>query len=263
MSNLKMRIAVALALTVFFASVAPIRATDYNPGVSTGQWIKYDGIQAVGAFAISDANNTDWMKMEVTQVSGKNVTLHMTAQYTNGTAADEMGLNVNVETGWSNESDTNGNFFLIAGNLQEGDTLPGLDIGFGPMKVNKTETRTYLSTSRTVNIVNTTIYEAGVMDYRSLQIYDQTSGMLLEINVSMVNTMMPTANMAFAFSTTETSFFGTSEGGGNGWLQDNILYIAAIVIVIIVVIAAVAVLMQKKKPPTTEPTTKSSTTKTE
>jgi len=58
MQNLKLKATIALAFLVFFASITPIRATDYNSGVSTGQWVKYDGIQVVGSFAISDANNT-------------------------------------------------------------------------------------------------------------------------------------------------------------------------------------------------------------
>ena len=221
--------------------------------------MKYDGIQVVGSFAISDANNTDWMKMEVTDVSGKNVTLHMTAQYKNGTAANAMGLNVNVETGWSNQSGTYDTFFLIAGNLQEGDTLPGLDMGFGAMKINNTETRTYAGASRSVSIVNTTMSVPSVMDYSFIFVYDQASGMLLEMNMSIVYITMPTANMSVSFSVIDASFFTS---GDTGWLQDNMLYIVAIIIIVIVVIGATIVLSRKKKPPVTESPTKSSTQET-
>ena len=263
MQNLKMRIAVALALTVFFASITPIRATDYNPGVTTGQWVKYGNMTVVGSSPIPDANQTDWMKLEVTDVSGKNITLHMSGAYKNGTAAPEQGIACNIETGWGNMTDYGGNVYVIATNLQQNDVIPGM-IPLMTITVNSTETRTYLSTDRTVNIVNLTMSSPGFMDQSFFMVYDKISGMLLEVNVNVTITseLIPTGNTYMSFSATDTNIFGSNAGGGAGWLQDNMLYVATIIIVIIVVVVAAVILMRKKKPSTTEPPTKSSTTET-
>ena len=233
-----------LTLVLLITLVAPAKATDYNPGVTTGQWAKYGNVTVVGSFPIPDANNTDWMKIEVTDVSGKNLTLHMSGQYKNGTAATEFGLACNIETGWNNMSASGGNFYVIAANLQEDDIIPEL-FPMLIMKVNTTATRTYFGTDRTVNIINTTWSYPSVIDYSFLMIYDKASGMLMEMNMSIAYYSSPSMSMTMSFNITDTNIFGST---------DYTIYIAAAIIIIIIVAAAAIMLTRKKKSPTSTET---------
>jgi len=262
MSNLKLKIAFASACLILIASTASIQATTYTPSVSTGQWIKYGNVQSSTnqTGVPEDFDQTDWMKLEVTDVTGKNVTLHLTGKYKNGTDVDEMGMNVNVETGWVNGSF--GNIILIAGNLQENDVLPLIPLGtLSPttdsMKINKTETRTYLGSSRTVNIVNLTMSLLGLLDFQYLAIYDKPSGLLLEMNMSTASSLYPSSNSQMSFSVTDTNVFAA--GGGGGAIDSNTLYIIIAVVIIIVIVVVAAILM-RKKPPTTPPSKQETST---
>jgi hypothetical protein len=253
MSNLKSKFAIALACALLVAFVTPIWATEYNVGVSEGQWIKYGNFVATGSGS-ADVNNTDWMKMEVVTVSGKNVTLHESGKFKNGTDTPESGSICNVETGWMNG--TSGGFFLIiAANLQEGDTLPVPPPGT-PLTINKTETGTYAGVSRSVNIYNLTVSMATYGSSTLVMIWDKASGMLLEMKMEMTSTITPSQNMRMSFSATDTNIFVT---GPAGWLLENIIYIVIIVVAVIVVVAAV-VLMRRRKPKPPPPTTTTKTT---
>ena len=241
MSNVKLRIAIALALLVFATSFASIRATDYNPGVSSGQYAKYGNFYGTGSS--STFNDADWMRIDVVDVSEKNVTLHMSGMYKNGTNADESGSIVNVETGAVNGS-SGGYFIVIAANLKEGDVIPGAVGPTGPLTINTTDTRSYLGASRAINILNLTTSTGGYMDYSYIEIYDQVSGILLELNMSATSTLYPASNMQMSFSITETNIFSASP---IDVVANNLIYIVIAVVLIIIVVAAV-VLMRRKKP---------------
>jgi len=257
--RLKSKTTMILALVILVGCTAPTLAAIYNLGVSTGQWVKYGSLEAGGPLTPAYYNQTDWMKIEVTVISGRNVTLRTTEKYQNGTEGTSIDLKVNVETGWMNKSySTYGFFYLIAGNPTQGDTLPVPSTY--PNTINKTETRTYLGVSRSVNIVNLTYSVAGYLDYSYITIYDKASGMLLEMSMSSTSTMLPSASYHMNFKATESNIFGTA--GTTNWLQDNMLYIAAAIIIIITFIVAIT-LMRKKKPPTTETAETTETTTTE
>ena len=83
-------------------------------------------------------------------VSGKEVTLHTTGQYKNGSTLPNTGTTVfNVETGATNYTHSEVGE-IIAANLNEGDVIPKLN---GNFVINKTEFREYMNVSRQVNIV--------------------------------------------------------------------------------------------------------------
>jgi hypothetical protein len=229
MSNVKVKIAVALALVVLVAYVAPAWAVDYNPGVSKGQWVKYGNFVGYGSGS-KELNDTDYMKLEVTDVSGKVVTLHSSGKYENGTNAKEYGYIINVETGTINGSSGGYMLLLIAANLNAGDAL----ISGGPVKINKTETRNYMSVSRSVNILN---FTSGIS--KMIMTWDKASGMIMEIKMEYTGYKM-------SFSATDTNIFAT---GVAGWIMDNLIYIVIAIIVIVVIIGVVFMIMRKPKAP--------------
>jgi hypothetical protein len=206
----------------------------------------------------SGFNETDWVKIEVTDVSGKNITLHMSGAYKNGTTPDEIGVAFNVETGWANTSSVGyGAFFIIGANLTENDALPTFPSA-PTMKINSTETRTYLGHSRTVCIFNLSESVPDMMDVQYVIVYDQASGVLLEMNASQDSAMYPQTNYQISFNIVDTNIFTTGLGG----LLDTTTYIAIAVVVIIIIIVAIIALTRKKKTPTSESATETSTTET-
>jgi hypothetical protein len=253
--NLRLGIIVALAFVFFAACVVPMRAVDYNPGVSVGQWVKYGNIVAVSQ-GTELLNKTDWFQVEVTAVSGKNVTLHMTGKYKNGTDIEPGELRVNVETGSWNGSIVTGYYILIAANLEQGDNITKPATPTPYFKINSTQTRTYMGASRSCNVLNFTAsytYDSTTIVQKSLMIWDKASGMPMEEDTEYTGITSTTERLSF--KAIDTNIFPT---GAAGWLVDNLIYIVAAVVIVIVIIGGVAIMMMRRKPST--PTTETKTT---
>jgi len=169
---------ICILLTVTF--VAPVLAVDYNPGVSVGQWIKY------GNYVVTTPAETvispDWAMLEVIGVSGKEVTLRATGAYMNGTAMPAYEMICNIETYRISEGVVAYQTYLLAANLNQGDKT--LNVADAPT-INKTETRTILGTSRSVNILNFTNSYPG-QALKSIIIYDKASGMSLGMEMEII-----------------------------------------------------------------------------
>jgi len=176
MKNLRSKIIfplVCFLLTVAF--VTPVFAVEYNTGVSVGQWVKYgDYVVTTPAESLI---SPDWSMMEVIGVSGKEVTLRITGAYMNGTAIPPSEVICNIDVGRPNEWQR----YLIAADLNQGDKI--LNTATADT-INKTETRTILGASRSVNILNFT-YSAAGQDMTFTYIYDKASGMNLEFEMKI------------------------------------------------------------------------------
>ena len=176
MISSRLKIAFPLACVLLMATfVAPVRATEYNPGVSVGQWIKYgDYVLTTPAESVI---SPDWSMMEVIAVSGKEVTLRITGAYMNGTALPPSEVICNIDVGRTNEWQR----YIIAADLNEGDKI--LNTATADT-INTTETRTILGASRSINILNFT-YSAAGQDMTFTYIYDKASGMNLEFEMKI------------------------------------------------------------------------------
>jgi hypothetical protein len=256
--NLKPAIAFVLTCMISVGLTTPAWAVEYNPGVSVGQWVKYGNVVAWGYNVPSDFNQSDWMKLEVVAVSGKEVTLHMSGKYRNGTAAREYDILSNVETG---ELKANASFgpepfsYLMAANLQKNDDPPGTGL-----TINKAETRSYLGTNRTVNMINMTLFGAGILNSEYFVAYDRISGMLLEMNIELTSPIVPSQNYRMSFSVVDTNIFSSSTSAEPS--IDPIYIIAAIVAIILVIVMVFLILKRKKKPLIAEPPAQTSESKT-
>ncbi len=193
-----------IALTVLL--ILPASAITYNPGVTVGQYVQYGNFVGAGLGA-EQFNDYDWLKLQVTDVSGKSVTLLSTSQFKNGQPIAGNGtVNVwNVETGTDDGiPSTQGP--IIAANLNQGDAIPPPNT----YSVNKTETRNYLGFSRTVNILDATI---ATPDYTSAltYVYDKDSGMLLE-STTQTTTQSGTQSVTttISYRITETNIFSSA-----------------------------------------------------
>jgi hypothetical protein len=176
LSDFKPILAVASALVLLVTFVAPVLAVEYNPGVSVGQYVKYGNFFEVNLQSKAGIDVFyDWEKVEVTAVSGKEVTLLSTGQFKNGTALPNLGVTThNLETGETDETHSLLKS-IIPANLNEGDAVPP-----GTMSVNQTEIRTYLGVSRVVNILVKETSTNSSSTNRLTVTYDKVSGLALE-----------------------------------------------------------------------------------
>jgi hypothetical protein len=235
MANLKRGIIFALLFVLLMGVAVPVLAVDYNPGVSVGQWAEY------GNYVLDDEEtDINMTKVAVMAVSGKEVTLSEYTGYMDGT--DEIVDKVyDVEAGTvDGEAATFPGVVIIAANLNEGDALPPVDLGY---TVNTTETRTYLGVSRSVNIVSYTFVGEGYTISETF-VYDKASGMQLELEGE---TLVEGVTQTYSHSITDTNIFEAptptptpSEG-----VPVEYIYVGVIVVVIVIVVIAVVVLKKK------------------
>ncbi len=197
MISSRLKIALPLVCVLLMAtSVAPVWATEYNPGVSVGQWVKY------GNYVVTTPAETvispDWSMIEVVGVSGKEITLRITGAYMNGTAIPSEDLTCNIETCMIDGFQR----YIIAANLNQGDKILNLAVSD---TINKTETRTILGASRSVNILNFTSSYAG-QNIRATYIYDKASGMQLGMEME-ITIIEPAVTYTNSYSIIDTNIF--------------------------------------------------------
>ena len=181
----------------------------YDPGVTVGQYVKYGNYWGIGdPDFISSVTSMDWLKYEVVTVNGKNVTLASSAKLKNGTAAGGGTATYNLEAGTMSTQYANDSLYLngpiIAGGLREGDAIPPL----GYLKVNQTKNVEYFGVSRTVNIVNSTYSDPQSTTNYNI-VYDQSTGLMLELQVEMNQTGSNPRYLKYGASVIETNISGS------------------------------------------------------
>ena len=227
----KLGIAFALICVLLMAIAVPVLAVDYEPGVSVGDSAKYGNYLMDG-----EQGAENWTSIEVTAVSGSEVTITVYTAYMDGT--DET-----VEKVYDLEAGTDGGVplafpgaWIIAANLNEGDALPPVDAGY---IVNTTETRTYLGFSRSVNIVSYEFTdEAGGYTIGETYVYDKASGILLEMEGCTSGAYVA----EYSWSITETDIFEeevTPTPTPSEGLPVEYIYVGIIVVVIVIIVIAI------------------------
>ena len=178
----------------------------------------------------------DWEKIEVTAVSGKEVTLLSTGQFKNGTALPNLGITIhNLETGATNE--THGDLkSIIPANLNQGDAVPP-----GAFVVNETEIRTYLGVSRVVNILIEEISTTSTITKLTV-VYDKASGLALEWE-SWWDNHVTGVQAAFHYGVTDTNIFKTTNPPAP---IPAVAFYALGAVVVAIPLATVAVLKKRK-----------------
>lgn len=236
MPNSKALIIPISVIVLIGALAFPVFAMEYNPSVKAGQYVKYGNFVGTGT-GVESFNDYSWSKLEVTGVSGKEITLLSTGQLKDGTAIPGNGTTEvwNIETGTQNGvPSTQGP--IIAADLNQGDAIPPANT----YMVNRTETRVYLGVSRNVNILETTV---STPDYSTslTYIYDRSSGILLESTVETVQNQPQQSTSKYSYSITETNLFGQTPSIGL-----PLVFVIAVVAVIAVLVIAVGLVLSRR-----------------
>jgi hypothetical protein len=239
MINSKITLTLIATFFLLIALTAPVLAVVYAPGVSVGQYAKYGNFIGIGP-GEETINNTDYVKQEITAVSGTQITLLTTGQLKDGTPTSGNG----TTTIWNIEKGTLDGVPslqgpIIAANLNQGDPIPPPNT----YTVNKTETRTFLGTSRTVNILNPTITTP---DYTTTFtfVYDQTSGILLQAtSITIQNQTQPTPS-EYSYIITQTNIFGGTQTTPTP--SPTVPEYSSIAVITVAILATLTTLIYKK-----------------
>jgi hypothetical protein len=233
MSIRRFVVAFSIGFILLVASAAPALAVDYNIGVTTGQYVTYGNFVGIGE-GLEVFNETEWLRIEVMEVSGKEVTLLTTGQLKNGTPVPENGnMSVwNVATG-ALDGIPSVEGPIIAANLNEGDPIPPPNTYI----VNSTEDRIYLGDiSRSVNIISSEIHSSNYNKTLEL-VYDRISGILLEAQSETVQIQPAPAIFKYSYSVIETNIFGGETHQSQ--LQDTGISVEGLIIVVAVAVIVV------------------------
>src|SRR5712692_4637740 len=256
------RVSVGLLATLTLLSmITPTYDTTYAPAVRAGDWAKYNvqltvqGNKTLLAGTLSflqEFNNTKYAMLNVTIVSGSNVTTIISFHYNNGTVYNlpsSMNRPVNV-TG----TNTSGGP-IIAGGLTAPDP-----IGLGnSAKLNSTKTLTILSVSRGVNFLNTTMsFNNGgyTSSGNNGWAWDQTSGIFVGLLFSGTTTYNgSTGSYSLYLAISDTNLWSAPTILG---VSQTTFYLLAGVIAAVVVVAAVLAVWKLRKPKATPQVSSSS-----
>ena len=236
MPNYKALIIPISVIVLIGALAFPVFALEYNPGVKAGQYVKYGNFVGTGT-GLESFNDYSWSKLEVTDVSGKEITLLSTGQFKDGTAIPGNGTTEvwNIETGTQNGvPSTQGP--IIAANLNQGDAIPPANT----YMVNRTENRVYLGVSRSVNILETTVETP---DYNTslTYVYDRSSGILLESTGETIQNQPQPLTSKYSYSITETNLFGQTPSIGL-----PLVFVIAVIAAIAVIVIAVGLVLSRR-----------------
>ena len=129
------------------------------------------------------ANNTDWMKCTVLDVSGTNVTFQQLYHLKNGTERDVIGL-IDITTGQSNGSSSYMicPYMVISANLTIGEPIFTEVYPYNQWDINATVSRTYAGTDIEANFLNVSSPSSGVVLY-----FAKDSGILCEFESTVYN----------------------------------------------------------------------------
>jgi hypothetical protein len=167
---------------LLLALVAAASAQPRTVGVSVGNKFRYSGTvswssndpSAKPSSSLVDINDTQWLEVTITAISGTNVTGQTTRHYRNG-AETTTGGRVDVDTG----DGENITAFVISADLAAGDSVY-TSSPYNTWIINETVARTYLSGLRVTNHFNTPS-SPGTQSYRSNFYWDESTGVAVEI----------------------------------------------------------------------------------
>jgi hypothetical protein len=157
-----------------------------SAGVSIGDWWRYEVsftwlTTPHPSYWCELANNTDWLKCDVLDVSGVNVTCQQLYHLNNGTERDVIGL-IDVASGASNASNSYMicPYIVVSANLTIGEPIFTDVLPYNQWKINATESRTYAGTPIETNLANISSQYSIVTLY-----FSKYTGTLLEFEITV------------------------------------------------------------------------------
>lgn len=181
-----------VATFLLLALVTKASAQTRTVGVSVGNSFKYgftvswssNDPSATPPSNLKNVNETQWMQVAVTAVSGTNITGKLTDHFKNGTEIASDGW-INIDTGDSVNLTT----WFISANLAAGDLMYTLS-PYNTSAINETITRTYPNGARDTDHVNSTGVSTSFFANLSIATnlyWDKSTGVLVELSTGESN----------------------------------------------------------------------------
>jgi len=195
----------------------------YVVGAEVGDWVKYNTFTAGQTPWKSEER--DWVKVEVQNVSGTNVTLHLTTRFNNG-SKNVQTINSDIKVG---SVDT----YIIAGNLSAGDKIfVAYRHEFRELSINSTVSRNYGGVSRDVNLLKWSVtlpYFEDMMNCSQEYCWDKKTGFLLETKQeAFIPGYKNTTWGMWLMEIAETNMWEMGGGGSPPWEQYLLLTTLAV-----------------------------------
>jgi hypothetical protein len=173
---------------LLFALVVVASAQTRTAGVSLGNKFRYTPIvswstndqSAAPPPSLVDNNNTQWLEVTITAISGTNVAGQTTRHFTNGTETTTGGW-VDVNTGDGENITT----LIISANLAGGDSVY-TSSPYDAWIINETVLGKYKSGLRETNHLNITS-SSGTASYSSNSYWDKSTGVEVELILEATN----------------------------------------------------------------------------
>ncbi|MCW4047632.1 MAG: hypothetical protein NWE99_08765 [Candidatus Bathyarchaeota archaeon] len=255
MHMIKKIAAATILLTVLcfmMTATALAQPQTVSPGVRKGDTFTYN-VKALWSSSdpnatmsenIRQMNMTDYFKVEITDVSGSEVTMNTVWRFLNGTEIDgytKIDLSTGIYSG-------NSSFWAIfAGNLNTGDRIH--PIGPDQVTVNSSQTNSYGGNQRETNklVINgqfasTDNSNRTYTDYMTVQ-FDKQTGMLVELHDVQIYTN-PAYTQTIIWIITDTNAFTASTSASAFPIE---LLAAAVSIVAVAIIVTVIALKKRAK----------------
>jgi len=170
-------------------------------GVNIGDWAMYDvAFSWTGTYQpdYEDMNNTEWLMIEVTAISGTVITFDGTLHFRNGSGQVTTDLTWDVAPPGSYGM----GFWFIGANLSAGDSI------YQPSStrvINETVIRTYKGLPREVNHFNASIL---YYDHYNVDCYwDRATGILTEQSLEWQSISTPTDSFSLCLKMIETNIW--------------------------------------------------------
>jgi len=237
---------VAIFVTLL-TSVSPISAVEYTVGVKEGEWIKYGEISAIWTGSgtepaeVADLNQTEWMTLEIQDVSGTEVTAEAFSYYEDGSNKTETLIG-DLATAEGNLSPN-----VIPADLKKGDAIPILiaEVTFNII-INSTVTRVYASASRKVNVLNL-VYAYPSVTMRFTFYWDQATGVLLEF---FWYSSMLAQTKQWSFKAIETNMWSPDV---LGLPSGDVVYVFGTMFLVVAIVLGVFFVWRRKQAPNVVP----------
>jgi hypothetical protein len=256
----KLAIVTFLLVLSAFILVGRAWAQTSVPGVSKGNVFYYDfrvfwsstnQNATVPPESLIELNQTQWLRIEVTDVYVSMVYLNVTFHYENGTEENLPGY-VNIDTGES----ANGNGLIIAPNLNANDVV--YPQGNSSFTINETVTRTYPFGVRETDHFSANIANSAQFSSDSENIYyDRQTGALLEWYTVQSPSSDPSQTISLQWVIRESNVLAVptspspsptpTEPGKVTSAPDTYFYVLAAVAIVIVIVAASLMLRKRAR----------------
>jgi hypothetical protein len=177
-----------------------------------------------------ETNNTEWAQLNITAISGSNITGQMTGHYKNGTETTNGGW-INVTNGQS----VNLTLLIISAGLGPGDSI----YPSWPLMINETVPRTYASlVTRDTNHINYT-YPTGGQNYTMNIYWDKSTGVMVEM-------LQETLNQTDTYTT--MSLMHAQIISSNVWVVPEFSTWTTALLTLIALTSATMVIATRKRP---------------